>query len=515
MILKFKFKTEEINTISKILVRVANELNVKLGLDKDLENLYAYVEGSEEEVENFSRKLAVELPMSIFLTSLDAEVVNEFKDTIDRNFPKTSMPPCPKCLREFEEDLDIFKSCEVCGYEVISQVPSSEFQVPSLEELVEKLKNNGKIEIQTMNGAFEISSDLEGAEILVAATLGVVQSYFMIVENDIKALGSIEKPMIYLVTNLNFKKSFTSAPAHFVKLPDDLILEYLAKNSGFELLGLKKIEEPKDLVFEVEVKEPLICVSGEKKILVESGEKGLYYQKERFENRVFEGYAKTLKEWELEDKATVGFSLWMEEGKIFANSKKFGFIEYINFDFEFKDFSEVFASIAAMDETGSQLLKNFQSKRPELFSNAIDADLKSSKKGIAYLWGLVGVVLGFSKNIDEAYEKLLYFANSAMTKKGPRIDYRVKEQNIDPLWAVRTAMSFNLAGVDDYLLSYGVIESFAEFLSNVYETLHKENNLDGAVLVGDLFKGVFLEKSYNYISKNYPVFTPKAKPVSY
>ena len=211
----------------------------------------------------------------------------------------------------------------------------------------------------------------------------------------------------------------------------------------------------------------------------------------------------------------MGFCFYKEdESKIFINSPKFGLVEYIDFNFYFDNFEEIFSLIGAMNETGKKLIENFSKKRPELFEKALNADIESPKKGIYYLWGLIGCVLGFDDNIKGAAEKLLKFANEAMTKKGPRIDYKLESNNLNPLWAIRTAMSFNLAGVDNYLISYGVIESFAEFLSNTYEQVNKESPLDGAVIVGDLFEGEFLNKIYCYIEKNYPVFTPKALPVS-
>jgi hypothetical protein len=229
----------------------------------------------------------------------------------------------------------------------------------------------------------------------------------------------------------------------------------------------------------------------------------------------FAGYFGVLNQWNLEDKVTVGFAFYKEdENKIMINSPKFGLVEYIDFDFKFNNFEEIFASIKVMNETGEKLIKNFSEKQPGLFENAVNSNLDTKKQGIAYLWGVIGVVLGFADNIDDAYEKLLDYANSAMAKKGPRIDYKLKDKNLDPLWAVRTAMSFKLAGVDNYLLSFGVLESFAEFLSNTYEQLNKESELNGAILVGDLFEGEFLNKIYTYIKKNYPVFTPQALPMS-
>jgi len=213
VILKFIFNTVANNgVIEKILIRVAKKLNIKLGLSRDLENIYAYVEGSEEELDNFSRELANELPLSIFLKSLNAEVTQDFKDDLSRVFPKISLPPCPKCLREVKDPnsehfYNIFHHCEVCGYNVSNQVPSSKFQ-DVFKNLAKKIKEEGKISIQTMNGAYEISHNLENAEIIVARDLASVAKYFFAFEGDAKALASIEKPIVKLKTNLEFKKTY-------------------------------------------------------------------------------------------------------------------------------------------------------------------------------------------------------------------------------------------------------------------------------------------------------------------
>ena len=558
MILKFTFNLVSTQgIIEKILIR--NATNVKLGLSRDLENLYAYVEGDEEKIEEFSRKIANELPLSIFLKSLNAEVVDEFKDDLNRNFPKISLPPCPKCLREVKDEknphyFDIFHHCEVCGYKVNEKwkMENEKFndkyeRKRFFENLAKKLENEN-IYIQTMNGTFEISKDIQDAEFIMARDLASVGKYFMAFEGDAKALASIEKPFIKLKTNLEFKKTYgLSTPAFYVKLPDCMVTELLFETSDFELLGFKKSNISKDLSFEVKIEKPLFAVvtdSKNKDILVESGDRSLIpkfekdinsqgrYKEYGYKNGVidrvenlgeinsketkatFSGFYGVLEQWELRDKNIMGFCFYENENKILINSPKFGLIEYIDFNFEFKDFSDIFSQIATMNETGKKLIKNFKEKRANLFENALNSDIKSNKKGIYYIWGLIGIILGEAKNIDEGYSAILKLSTEAMTKKGPRIDYKMDKNNLNPLWAIRTAMSFNLAGVDNYLLSYGVVESFAEFLSNQYDSFHKDNNLDGAIIVGDLFKGEFLNKIYSYIDKNYKVFTPKALQIS-
>ena len=148
MILKFIFQLESSNgVVEKILIRVANSLNVKLGLSRDIKNLYAFVEGSEEEIENFSRALAKELPLSIFLKSLSADVTEEFKDDLERVFPKINLPPCPKCLEEVKDEnnenyFNPFHHCEVCGYQNVElRIENGELNYKKIfEELADKLK---------------------------------------------------------------------------------------------------------------------------------------------------------------------------------------------------------------------------------------------------------------------------------------------------------------------------------------------------------------------------------------
>jgi hypothetical protein len=559
MILKFIFELDSNNgIIEKILIRVANKLNVKLGLSRDLKNLYAYIEGNEEDIDNFSRELSHEMPLSLFLKSLNAEVVEEFKDDLNRDFPTLNVPPCPKCLAVVKDETNEnyynpFHHCEVCGYNINEKWKMENGKL-LFEKLANKLRSEGKIYIQTMNGKYEVTTDLENVEQIVAVDLAAVATYFMSFDGDAKALGSIEKPLVNLKTNLNFKKEYgLSTPAYYVKLPDCMVLELLCEEvkNDVKLIGIKKSEKADDFKFEVnnsdEIPVAVVTDTKNKDILIQTGDRGLLPKFEKYLGKVEAGYDKfkaiskksktiltytdekqeakvklpyagyfgVLNQWELEDKVTMGFAFYKEnENKIMINSPKFGLVEYIDFNFKFKNFDEVFASIKVMNETGEKLVENFAKKEPELFENAINANLETKKQGIAYLWGLIGIVLGFADNITEAHKKLLEYANSAMAKKGPRIDYKMKDKNLDPLWAIRTAMSFKLAGVDNYLLSFGVLESFAEFLSNTYEQVNKESPLDGAVIVGDLFEGEFLNKIYTNIKKNYPTFTPKGLPLS-
>jgi len=523
MYLRFEIEYSSNNgLVEKIASKVAKKTGIDISLSKENDKIYIYTSTNEEEVQKFANALDKELPQSIFLGKIDAKVVDKTENN-SQNFPSVSLPPCPECLKKLVKNYDFTQNCEVCGYK--NNLTSRSYE-KEIKEWAKKITQNETITIKTMNGIYEISKVTKESEIVVASDLKAVAKYFVSFEGDAKALASIEKPTINLKPNINFRTltSIFDVSNYKVKLPDDAILTLLSFELSQEvpLLGLKKAIKAVDFDFEVEIQKPICGVvtdTKKHKFIITSGERGLIkpnIQEYNPDKKPYFGYFGVLNQYNLNDKTTMAFPLYKKHpSKVFMNSPKFGLVDYVSFDFEFKDFSEIFAEIS-IDETGKKLMQNFKNKQPELFANALESNLKSDYKGVYYLWGLIGCVLGFDTNIQASAKKLLQLSNEALTKKGPRIDYKLKEKsnNLNPLWALRTAMSFKLAGVDDNLICYGVIESFAEFLNNLYEGVNRDTPLDGAIIVGDLYEGEFLNKTYTYISKNYPTFTPKAMPIS-
>ena len=76
--------------------------------------------------------------------------------------------------------------------------------------------------------------------------------------------------------------------------------------------------------------------------------------------------------------------------------------------------------------------------------------------------------------------------------RGPRIDYKITEEDsnisIQPLKIVQSAISFKLAGIDHLTLSYGIVESFIEFLSNEIDNLKETMDIETAVFAGSLLE---------------------------
>ena len=71
-------------------------------------------------------------------------------------------------------------------------------------------------------------------------------------------------------------------------------------------------------------------------------------------------------------------------------------------------------------------------------------------------------------------------------------------------------MSFKLAGLDDYLLSFGFIDSLADFIAQQAEDSDANICITGVTLSGSLFENrQLLMRTYNALSVNYPIYRNK------
>ncbi|MEO1941372.1 MAG: hypothetical protein ABGW77_00600, partial [Campylobacterales bacterium] len=574
MVLKFLFELESFQGIfERIALRIGRERGVKVGLVRNRQLLEIYLEGELEELEGFGKQLGEELPFSLFLRGSKVELGEEFKNSLPRVFPQLNLPPCPRCLKEVLTPdspyyFNPFHSCEICGYSGVGEGWSSQLmpergEFPELfRRLGEGLMERGELLIQTMNGKFKIKKGITGEGVVVGRGVGEVGSYFILEEGEQKGLASIEKPILLLKPTLKFRREFrSSAEVVPVKLPDDLVLELLFRSlpEGVSLLELEPTGETPDLEFKVAPPQPIpvaigtdsrrldpLLQQGERGILPalfpvnwEGGKKvgvaGPYRARYReiggvklvevkrgggvIEGGVearprFGGIFGVIEGWGISEKRLLCYSLWRGEGGLYLYSPATGLSPILEPKFRFTSFQEIFQQIRQINETGERLISNFRERLPELYHRALKGEV-AGEGGLYYLWGVIGVLLGFGERWEKGANTLLSKVEGFIGKKGVRIDYRPSSTGgIDPLWVIRTSISYLLAGSDPVQIGYGVVESGAEYLSNLYLSLEKELELNGAVLVGNLLTGTFLRKLYSYLERNFPVYTPFGLPVT-
>jgi hydrogenase maturation factor HypF (carbamoyltransferase family) len=173
------------------------------------------------------------------------------------------------------------------------------------------------------------------------------------------------------------------------------------------------------------------------------------------------------------------------------------------------------SAITQMDEAGARLVANYQKTYPHLIEKIEHARFETNEtvSMLIKLWGMAALFIGLcdGDSIQNGCEQLEATALEFNGKSGPRIDYKVIKTalgyEVDPRLAIRSAMSFKLAGVDDYLLSYGFIDSLADFIAQQAELADANIAISGVALGGSLFENrQLLSCTYNVLQANYPIF---------
>lgn len=531
MILEYKFDYRSSSPIyERIFLNQLKEFNLKGNIVKNHFELKLYVEASTpDELKEFATSFSNALPHSIFLYGIEASMVEEmpikpYKLIEDKRVPS---PPCPKCLNEIQKSYNIFVSCDICGYHIEGKKRNFK------EEILKTAKKIGDgkvVELNTFYGKYFVgipSSICNSIEFdILAYDLATIERYAYVEEYELKALASFEKPSIRLKKRLKFNIDYRDIEVELIRfrLPDDAILYLLMQELhtlGVDTLFISKDRVDIDdrlLLTEIENElEPIEVVASPKHIIILKGNRGLSKIDKEIDivNPQIDKFYSVTKEHNLLDRFEnlAGVNLDKNFSNIIIQGKKFGLIEYLSFESSFNSIYEIFNQIKSTDRQGDRLLSNFEKKFPQHYNRIIKIKFDNSSFNIYRLWGLIATVLNFtdSTNPLEAVEILEENALCFLGKKGPRIDYRVINRNgkpyFNPLMTIRTAISFKLAGADKLGLSYGIIESFLEFITNELDDLKQTMNIEAVVVTGSLLgnRKIFSKISQE-ISKNHNIY---------
>ncbi|MBC8236999.1 MAG: hydrogenase [Helicobacteraceae bacterium] len=544
MILKFSFEYSSSSFIyEKIILRTLKIFNLKSNLSREKEELVLHVSSDNtDDLENFANKLSLELPYSIFLHNTEVIAATDMPNStfLLPQTSKISMPFCPKCLEEVRDEANEnyynpFHQCEVCGYDVYAEKDNYKEKI---QIAAQSIQDGLILEVDTLYGKYclgKLSAKCNDFEFdIVSFDLHSIENYTHAAKTEMVALGAIEKPFIELKTNVKFKMDFEDIQKEFIrfKLADDFILYFLLLELnilGENLVFISKecplADTKLSLHDSANELEPIECVVSDSYVAILKGQRGLA----KFH---FEGGSKAviphigafhsvIKEHDLFERTVIGVNISREyHNDILVYAKKFGTIEYLSFEFAFDSMAEVFEAIRTTSETAARLMANYEKRYKEHHEVISKIVFEVKEFNIYALWGVVSIVLGFSKdaNLRNAAKIFESNANSFLGTKGPRIDYKLKSIDskvyLDPLMTIRTAMSFRLAEVDSLTLSYGVIESFVEFIANQLDEIKSEMKADAVVVTGSLLGNRHLfSKLCKEVSINHNLYFNKELPV--
>lgn len=496
--------------------------------------LKLYVEAdTPEALESFATDFSEALPHSIFLYKSEANIVDEMpENAIDiLEAIKLPSPYCPKCLKEVTDIehpnyYNIFTECEVCGYGNEGERKSYKIE---FEEAAKSVKTGKILELDTSYRKYfvglpsAICNDVPCD--MLCYDLSTVEYYSYAEKYEITSLGAIEKPSIKLKKKMKFIMDFEEVKTDLLRfrLPDDFVLFLLMEELhvlGVDLVFITdtyiKSDTSLSLITAKEEMTPIELVVSENDIAIISGDKGLpsFPINAQKVNPVEGSFYSVIKEHHLEDEIVAGVNLSKTyKNNMMAYGKKFGTLEYLSFGFTFDSMQEIFDQITATNETGVKIIGNYQKKFPEHFEKISQIVFKEKNFNIYALWGIVAIVLDFidTDNPLEAAKVLEVQAMTFLGEKGPRIDYKLlnidNKVYLDPLMTIRTAMSFKLADVDQLTLSYGVVESFLEFIANELDEMKQNMGISAVVVTGSLLGNKHLfSKMSKEIAVNHNIY---------
>ncbi|UPT78470.1 hypothetical protein MN086_04800 [Sulfurovum sp. XGS-02] len=429
--------------------------------------------------------------------------------------------------------------------------------------MADVLINTGELRLPTYNGIRRFSllhANREEDEGLLFCTPSDISEKFLINQLELNSLMMVEKPSVRLKPKLMFRSEYElSEPFYPVFFADDKITLALAtalKNRGIDVVfsdhvptlrvatGLDEhliITSGRDMLpwsVPMHLKHASFCeykgfqaygdanglqVGTDLKIdqqpyihYVSNEEVREVSHAIRFEP-AHAAQRSIVIEHQLQDQALCGIHLSREHrSHIFSFSNKIGYTPMVLFkDDAWTQPRDILEAIASMDEGGMRLVNNYKKTFPGLYEKIEKLEFISHMEtnGIMRIWALAAVFIGLYEGDDmrRSCETLEATAIEFSGKSGPRIDYKVigteEGYQLDPRLAIRSAMSFKLAGLDDYLLSFGFIDSLVDFLAKHAEDSDANVGINGVTLSGGLFENrQLLMRTCKAIGVNYPIY---------
>jgi len=524
----------------KIFLKSLKQHSLEGKILKDGFSLRCYVQAEDAQgLEDFATDFAKKLPHSIFLYGTAVNVVEDMPEGeyVLADVKKPQMPFCLECLESVlnesgEDYYNIFKSCDICGYDAEGEHKSYKDEI---QKIAQDIKDGKIVKVDTLYGSYNVGKISEICNKInfdiIAYDYATLQEYTHAKDYELKALASMEKPLVRLKTNMKFKTDVEDLQEELIrfKLPDDFVLYLLLrelKEHGVDMIFVTKDEIQSQSSFCVvqrdTQKEPIEVVVSKKYVAIVGGNKGLpeFDVLSTSIAPIVGATYSVIKEHGLKEKEIAGIYLSKKyQNGIVMYGKKYGMVNYLSLECSYSSINDIFEKIKQTDLTAKKLVENYMAKFPQHCERILNLSFEKDSFTMYEFWGVLAIILDLcpSDNLDVASKLLQNNSISFLGSKGPRIDYKIIKDtstSLDCLMIVRSAMSFKLAGIDNLTLSYGIVESFAEFLTSEIEDIKDGFNIDSIAVSGSLLQNNrFFAKLADEASINSNIYFNNQLPV--
>ena len=481
------------------------------------------------------------------------------KDSFRYKYPLTSCYECFVPISFYEDNEEILSL-------------NSQANINILLKLAEYIENGKDVVVKTLNGYKSICKQFRADSYILITNMENINNIAYLSNKEIKLLASIEKPLVKLQLKEEFsRKENINLNFWYAKLPDDPILVSLSdflKKKGIDYVFVNEknysYEAPR-LDFDVKIENPqkelkVAIVQG--RILILEGERGLFpavlklnkdvektvkYKdlgctkigkneylidkidkiKELGKNEIIEldnynpyklAILSVIAEHNLFDETVVCIYLSKKFESVIAIKKSdikplIKVLPLKYFKNESQTVSSLLTEISNLSPEYNRLVKRYIEK---FNLNVENKDLNGS---LGFIYGLEAIfnIMGKILNIGDM-DTIESFALDFKTSRGLMVDFVIREDKgsfyIDWQKALASLMSYRLAGDDEKIISFSMIEGFSEFIENQVSKISTKFDTKNVIITGDsLSNTVLTGRILKHLSR-YNLFTNKLLSVS-
>ncbi|MGL2896520.1 protein hydE [Helicobacter pylori] len=455
-----------------------------------------YLQASAEITLEFAQKLSEILPFSLDFSFLS---LKEITEPLDENLFQTTSSSKPLFMnaKEHQDFLDKNASLYADTLGLIENTAFKGKMIHSPKELIDcltqlkgMLKTQDFIPIFTSRGPLSFSLKNPSPSVIFSDLSSVLTCTKLPLE-DAKYLASLEKPSIKAPLKSVFKDTFKNDEI-IAQLPYDPILNLLChilQDEGIEFVFMHESHSCEALLhYEALFKTPKRLITPTKNFVLENHLSTLPFKDELEFLR------------ETPNSIVLYFSFKRPTRLLLHANGSLKTLLSVGFDF-----NQIF-NLLKQDEKASRMLQNYAAKFPDFYARIVE--LSQYNLGGANLldfFRILGFILGYSEDFHS--HSVISLAKECLRPKGPRIDYKILKDNslkmaLNFSKIMHSAMSFRLAGVENEILSLGILDSLAEFLGNFIWDNAQNFSVQEVTIAGDFFgEKVFLDLFVRYFPK--------------
>ncbi|WP_131130221.1 protein hydE [Helicobacter pylori] len=455
-----------------------------------------YLQASAEITLEFAQKLSEILPFSLDFSFLS---LKEITEPLDENLFQTTSLSKPLFMnaKEHQDFLDKNSSLYADTLGLIKNtafkgdiIHSPKELIDCLTQLKEALKTQDFIPIFTSRGALSLSLKNPSPSVIFSDLSSVLTCTKLSLE-DAKYLASLEKPSIKAPLKSVFKDTFKNDEI-IAQLPFDPILNLLChilQDEGIEFVFIHESRSCEALLhYEALFKAPKRLITPTKKFVLENHLSTLPFKDE------LEFLSAT------PNSIVLYFSFKRPTRLLLHANGSLKTLLSVSFDF-----NQMFNNLK-QDEKASRMLQNYATKFPDFYARIVElSQYNLGGTNLLDFFRILGFVLGYSEDFHS--HSVISLAKECLRPKGPRIDYKILKDDslkmaLNFSKIMHSAMSFRLAGVENEILSLGILDSLAEFLGNFIWDNAQNFSVQEVTIAGDFFgEKVFLDLFVRYFPK--------------